>query len=393
MRYVVALLLLGSLLAQSNQGPAAELPMVRLPSAGATAVLPVPTIELAPPQKGGFTAEAAAGAFAQIRDPGRLAIRGARESVLFDRVAPGVVYVVAGDSLGAGVLVDWNGLIVTSWHLVGQFAEVGVIFYPGDGRLVDETRTVRAVLVMTDPLADLALLKISGDLPSAARPLELGNLSGLRVGADVHAIGHPEGYSWTYTKGFVSQIRPDEEWHEPDGTFHRATIIQTQTPTNGGSSGGPLFDDGGRLIGVIAYSYANRDGLHFAVSVDHVRALISRGSGHLGQNLPRSSRTCEKQIVFAGRTEADDASMHTYDLNCDGKEDMALVDYDDPSAPLRLFLDMDASGYPSGEVLDNDRDGRWDISYWDVDRDGKTDVVGFHPDGRPEPTYYGPYRS
>ena len=58
-------------------------------------------------------------------------------------------------------------------------------------------------------------------------------MSEAQVGADVHAIGHPQGQTWTYTKGLISQVRPDYQWGP-----HKADVIQTQTPINPGNSGG-----------------------------------------------------------------------------------------------------------------------------------------------------------
>ena len=56
------------------------------------------------------------------------------------------------------------------------------------------------------------------------RPLQISSTD-LEVGADVAAIGHPEGQRWTFTKGIVSQIRPDYQWSTGPGDTHRATVI------------------------------------------------------------------------------------------------------------------------------------------------------------------------
>jgi S1-C subfamily serine protease len=56
-------------------------------------------------------------------------------------------------------------------------------------------------------------------------------MSDVQVGADVHAIGHPKEQTWTYTKGLISQVRPDYEWSD-GSTKRKADVIQTQTPIN-----------------------------------------------------------------------------------------------------------------------------------------------------------------
>ena len=104
---------------------------------------------------------------------------------------------------------------------------------------------------------------------------------------DVHAIGHPTGEAWTYTTGVISQYRQAYEWQvEDDPIKHRADIIQTQTPINPGSSGGPLFGDSSSLIGVNSFK-AGGEGLNFAVSVDEVRKFLARSGNRIGRDSKR----------------------------------------------------------------------------------------------------------
>src|SRR5262249_1939909 len=91
----------------------------------------------------------------------------------------------------------------------------------------------------------------------------------------VAAIGHPEGQSWTYTKGIVSQIRPDFAWSTGQGESHRATVIQTQTPINPGNSGGPLLSDDGRIVGINSFRATEGEGLNFAVSAKDISAFLN----------------------------------------------------------------------------------------------------------------------
>ena len=84
------------------------------------------------------------------------------------------------------------------------------------------------------------------------------------VGSDVHAIGQPGSLSWTYTKGYVSQIRNNYKWNY-EKTQHEASIIQTQTPISPGNSGGPLISSDGELLGVNSFK-AQGENLNFAVT-------------------------------------------------------------------------------------------------------------------------------
>lgn len=92
------------------------------------------------------------------------------------------------------------------------------------------------------------------------------------MGQDVFAISHPEGLLWSYTEGVISQIRPKAEWKSDIGTFHKATLIQTQTVISFGSSGAPLFNTNGRLIGILVSTVG--PGLNFAIAINEVQQFI-----------------------------------------------------------------------------------------------------------------------
>ena len=108
------------------------------------------------------------------------------------------------------------------------------------------------------------------------KPLAIGDTGKLQVGADVHAIGHPTGQAWTYTRGIVSQIRRDYAWKAGRQVQHKATVIQTQTPINPGNSGGPLLDDGLASGRHQQLQRAKAEGLNFAVSAEDVKAFLAR---------------------------------------------------------------------------------------------------------------------
>jgi S1-C subfamily serine protease len=186
--------------------------------------------------------------------PESLSVRRGVQSVrLFRKVSPAVVLVVTRDGIGSGSLLTAEGEILTNWHVVRGYREVGVIFKPAqEGAEPTAADAQRARVLRVDELADLALLRVKA-VPPGVQPIPLGDLATVAVGADVHAIGHPTGEAWTYTMGVVSQVRRDYQWTDTTRTAHRATVIQTQTPINPGNSGGPLLNDAGRLIGVNSF--------------------------------------------------------------------------------------------------------------------------------------------
>ena len=177
--------------------------------------------------------------------------RGPKEVALFKAVSPAVVLITTEDSLGTGSLISSKGEVLTNWHVVGSNKEVGIIFKPErDTQKVTKNDLYRGVVVKIDQVADLALIKLV-EWPANRQQVRLGSSDEISIGSDVHAIGHPRGESWTYTKGVISQFRNDYQWSGGKGTLkHKADVIQTQTPINPGNSGGPLLSETGKMIGV-----------------------------------------------------------------------------------------------------------------------------------------------
>jgi S1-C subfamily serine protease len=194
---------------------------------------------------------------------------------LYRLVVNAVVYVGTADgALASGAVVSNSGLIITNWHVVGGKSTVGIVFKQAirqDKTVLKKEDVLFAKVVKIDQTRDLALLKLVST-PPGLTIVQLGSLSDVETGQDVFAISHPEGLPWSYTEGVISQIRPKYEWRSESGSVHRATMIQTQTVVSFGSSGAPLFDGNGRLIGVVVSSAG--PGLNFAIAIDEVRDFI-----------------------------------------------------------------------------------------------------------------------
>jgi serine protease Do len=194
---------------------------------------------------------------------------------LYDAVSPAVVSVTAtaidpGEATervtrvaGSGVIIDPSGLIVTNSHVV--FGRRAILVTLDDGT------SATARLVGADPIFDVALLKISSDrnkpLPSAV----LGDSGRLRVGEEVFAIGNPFGLEQTLTRGIVSAVNrivPGSTWSV------REPMIQTDAAINHGSSGGPLVDRCGRVVGINTALLPDAQGIGFSIPIDLVRSLL-----------------------------------------------------------------------------------------------------------------------
>ena len=210
----------------------------------------------------------------------------------------------------------------------------------------------------------------------------------LEIGADVHAIGHPTGETWTYTKGIISQIRPDFSWGA-EGEKHQATVIQTQTPINPGNSGGPLLADNEKLVGVNSFKSENSEGLSFAVAANEVNKFLeSKVTADAATSTHSQAKSCEPKIIFEGRNKANTAAIRQMSLNCDGWADLVFVMPDDTKVPIQALFDTKKRSKPDGIVLDHGRAGKWDISYWDVNFDDTFPIVGHHPDGQIKPSSF-----
>jgi S1-C subfamily serine protease len=294
--------------------------------------------------------------------------------------------------LGTGSLLSADGQILTNYHVVQGYQSVGVAFKPLSAAQSLSKADIRtATVVKVDPVVDLALLKVT-TLPKGLKPITLGDLSEISVGSDVHAIGHPTGEMWTYTKGLVSQIRPAYEWQTEESDIrHRANVIQTQTPINPGNSGGPLISDRERLVGVNTFR-SQGEGLNFAVSVDEVSRFLQSSSASRPQ-APRvaSAAGCEPRATKKQADRKRQGYVVWFDMDCDGKVDSMLLEPFDKSKPVQFWFDLDSDGNFRDVVLDLDRDGKWDRSLWDTKGDGHWHVVGIHEDGTLVPTRFEPY--
>jgi S1-C subfamily serine protease len=305
-------------------------------------------------------------------------LRGANETRVYQAASPAVVLVVSKDMLGSGALIAADGRIITNLHVVGDEDEVAVVFKPRvEGQEIGKADLRPAKVIKRDPVADLALLQVAS-VPAGVTPLKLGSAASVQVGADVHAIGHPTGEAWTYTRGVVSQIRKDYAWMEE----HRATVIQTQTPINPGNSGGPLINDRLEIVGVNSFK-ADGEGLNFAVSADDVQAFLDRKGER--KPLKAKKQACEPVDLAIEKVKDPDGVEYETDEDCDGKTDYVTFIPDDKREPIEIYFDDNGDGEIDIVMYDVGRDDDLDAMLLDTDYNGKFDTRTYHRDGEEEP--------
>jgi len=331
-----------------------------------------------------------------VNDDTQLVFRGAVEANIFSKLSPSVVVVLAGDGMGSGSLISKSinsksGTILTNWHIVNESSEVFVVFKPAGQERLKESDMLVGKVMFVDEISDLALVTVQS-VPRNRKPIPLANNSEIHVGADVHAIGHPEGLLWTYTKGLISQVRPGFQWGSEDKIAHEADIIQTQTPINFGNSGGPLLSNNGRLVGVNSMGREG-EGLNFAIAVSEVKRFVAAKESRRAKVLTdNDSSQCKAQVLYEGRNEEDTGKLLEIDSNCDGTGDTFFIIPDSELEGILVTFDKNGDSLSDIVVYDEDRDGAWDGSLYDVDFDGEPDLVGHHPDGKLKPSSFSAYK-
>ena len=166
--------------------------------------------------------------------------------------------------MGSGVVISPDGYIVTNNHVIDGAVDIRVT--------TSNRRVLKAKLVGSDPLTDLAVLKVNAtDLASAP----WGDSKEVRPGQTVLAFGNPYGFRFTVTRGIVSAVNranPDPTNPSKPGEF-----IQTDAAINPGNSGGPLVDARGQVVGINTFlisSSGSFSGMGFAIPSQIVRPTV-----------------------------------------------------------------------------------------------------------------------
>jgi hypothetical protein len=308
--------------------------------------------------------------------------RGRKDIEVYRKAAPAVVLVLTEDKMGSGAIIDREGHVITNWHVIDPSPFAVVFFKPKSGDEITRDLAFKAIVEKVDKQVDLALLRIISP-PKRFAYLALAEMSSIEIGMDVQAIGHPEGEIWTYTKGIISQIRPNYVW----SLGHRATVIQTQAPTNPGSSGGPLLNDDGQLIGINSFRLEG-EGLNYAVAVDVVQEFLTKEP---------SSQSPQPRAPGA----EDFRCPESYNSRGRGPDDLFGCYFGSTTPPPDLWAILAgqekrvayfAGGSNSRTTIDTvmrseDLGENW-AYYYDSNCDGVIDLLGYQRTGQAGPSSY-----
>ncbi len=193
---------------------------------------------------------------------------------------PSVVLLVLEDadgqpiSLGSGFFIAPD-VVATNRHVI-ENAKAGYAKIIGK-----RERYQIAGTVGIDAALDLALVKLEG---AKAPPLKIGNSANLAVGDEVYAVGNPLGLEGTFSMGILSGIR----------RIKGESVFQVTAPISPGSSGGPMLNKGGNVIGVAVATFRKGQNLNFAIPAFYLSRLVKK----TGNLRPLSGSKQQKASVF-----------------------------------------------------------------------------------------------
>jgi S1-C subfamily serine protease len=175
---------------------------------------------------------------------------------IFARSASAVVVVHTPSGQGSGFVVHGSGVIVTNLHVVRGESAIKVVLWNG------AELSVRRIEGYSER-HDLAVLRVKNQLNTLA----LAAKEELLPGEHVVAIGNPLGLQLTISEGIVAGLR-----RKTDGTH----VVQITTPISPGSSGGPILNAWGEVVGVATFKFLEGESLNFAMPIRYVHQLLAR---------------------------------------------------------------------------------------------------------------------
>jgi serine protease Do len=214
-----------------------------------------------------------------IYNMARLPVRSIKELAKTNGEA--VVLVQTPGGLGSGFIINNRGYCVTNYHVIERETRIAVtMFNHDDDGSFRRLRIKDVKIVAINPFLDLALLEIPQQKGQAFEPVHLARESDYREGDEVFAIGNPLGLERSVSRGIVSTR---------SRSFEGLVYIQTTAQINPGTSGGPLFNARGEVVGVTNMKLTFGEGLGFAIPVAYLKEFLdNREAFAFDKNNPNS---------------------------------------------------------------------------------------------------------
>jgi hypothetical protein len=207
---------------------------------------------------------------------------------LFEKCSPAVVQIVVYDrtggqtALGSGFILEKDGRVVTNQHVIDKAASANILM--SNKKVLPVTSVIAA-----DENQDIALLRVGGkELPTLALETQIP-----KIGAKAFAIGSPKGFINTLSDGLISGLReePDAKW------------IQTSCPVSQGSSGGPLLNESGAVVGITTWGIKGGQSLNFAAPASAIEATVKAGKGAATLGKPPTVTAKDIEAGLGGAVE------------------------------------------------------------------------------------------
>jgi serine protease Do len=235
--------------------------------------------------------------------------------------------------IGSGVIISPDGYIITNNHVVEGATDIKVT--------MSDRRILSAKLVGTDPLTDLAVIKIEGsNFPN----VPLGDSSKLHPGQTVLAFGNPFGFRFTVTRGIVSALNRPNPYN--DDPRKPGQFIQTDAAINQGNSGGPLVNAHGEVVGINTFLISpsgSFSGMGFAIPTQIVHPTVD--------SLVRYGKVSHSYIGV-GITDVTPENSKFFDLKDANGAVISEVQPDSPGAHAGLKVGDVITGLDGKKVTD-----------------------------------------
>jgi len=245
-----------------------------------------------------------------------------KTSQIVEKYAQSVVTIIALDvnnqplSLGSGFFVNENGDIATNHHVLEDCAKAIIKTQKGEKGAILQ-------ILNYDPQLDLIIAKTS---LKYTKPLPFGDSDTIAIGEDILAIGNPAGLEGTVSKGIISGVREVDD----------IKFIQITAPISPGSSGGPVFDLAGKVIGVATAYLTYGQSLNFAMPINYLKSLKPNKLNLV--SLPKVSKN--KSL------KKDDTLVQVFDVfpECDFGKDLKMLEFaiknlnNYPIKNIKLFI-------------------------------------------------------
>jgi S1-C subfamily serine protease len=185
--------------------------------------------------------------------------------VIVETDAPGLPGMAADEGTGSGVIVNDQGAILTSLHIVQGAHEIQVTFADGSKS--------SAIIANTQPENDIAVLQ-ARQLPEEFVAATLGNPNAMRIGDEAYVVGNPFSLYNSMTSGVISGF--DRTFQIPDSGQRLENLIQVDAAVNPGNSGGPLVNRAGQVVGIVT-ALLNPNGQNVFVGVGFAVPITTAG--------------------------------------------------------------------------------------------------------------------